>query len=172
VLPRFVEIESKYGSLSKGMLAERGAASTPAQPIFRTLKDGLGSLIGALARSIESKVKIVRGEVETIERQSSGYRLRVSGLDRDVPTGPRVRIARIGAAGDLIRVGGLGQHPANSSTVISMDFQPQIFKPLLGSAFRFHGVSGSAWVYVFMAPSPIPRSGTQNSAAFSRRPTG
>ena len=29
VLPRFVEIESKYGSLSKGMLAERGTASTP-----------------------------------------------------------------------------------------------------------------------------------------------
>src|SRR5207253_9296682 len=71
VLPRFVELESKYGSLSKGMLAERGKTSTPAQPIFRTLKDGLGSLIGALARSIQSKVKIVHGEVETIERWPS-----------------------------------------------------------------------------------------------------
>src|SRR5579859_756666 len=41
VLPRFVEIESQYGSLSKGILAGRAAArEAPPQPIFRTLKNG------------------------------------------------------------------------------------------------------------------------------------
>src|SRR5207302_4954983 len=54
VMPRFVELESKYGSLSKGMLAERRAAGAR-QPIFRTRKGGLGSLVEALGRTIESK---------------------------------------------------------------------------------------------------------------------
>src|SRR5437899_656116 len=43
VLPRFVALEARYGSLSKGMLAERRAVGA-AQPTFRTLKAGLGSL--------------------------------------------------------------------------------------------------------------------------------
>src|SRR5712664_4495171 len=45
VLPRFVELEAKYGSLSKGMLAERRPSAAPPQALFRTLKGGLGSLI-------------------------------------------------------------------------------------------------------------------------------
>src|SRR5436190_7759870 len=66
VLPRFVELESKYGSLSKGILAERKSAS-PAGPIFRTLKNGLGSLVEALGRSIQSKVNVLHAEAEAIE---------------------------------------------------------------------------------------------------------
>jgi oxygen-dependent protoporphyrinogen oxidase len=140
VLPRFVEIESKYGSLSKGMLAERGAASTPGQPIFRTLKDGLGSLIGALAQSIQSKVKIVHGEVETIERRSSGYRLRVSG---DWIAASQLALAceshesaRLTSALDPVLAEYIASIPYNSSTVIAMGFDPASFsKPLQGFGF-------------------------------------
>jgi oxygen-dependent protoporphyrinogen oxidase len=137
VLPRFVEIETKYGSLSKGLLAEKHAAT---KPIFRTLKDGLGSLTAALARSIQSKVKIVHGEVEAIERQPSGYRLRVSG---DWTPASRLALAceshgsaRLTSALDPV----LGEHlagiPYNSSTVIAMGFDPASFsRPLEGFGF-------------------------------------
>jgi oxygen-dependent protoporphyrinogen oxidase len=140
VLPRFVELESKYGSLSKGILAERGAASTPKQPIFRTLKDGLGSLIGALARSIEPKVKIVHGEVEAIERRPGGYRLRVSG---DWIATPQLVLAceshesaRLTSALDPVLAEHLAGISYNSSTVIAMGFDPASFlKPLQGFGF-------------------------------------
>jgi protoporphyrinogen/coproporphyrinogen III oxidase len=138
VLPRFVELESKYGSLSKGLLAERRAA-TPA-PIFRTLKDGLGSLTSALTRSIESKVKIVHGEVEAIERQPSGYRLRVSG---DWIAASQLALAceshgsaRLVSGFDPVLAEHLSGIPYNSSTVIAMGFNAASFsKPLEGFGF-------------------------------------
>jgi oxygen-dependent protoporphyrinogen oxidase len=140
VLPRFDELESKYGSLSKGILAEKRVASALAQPIFRTLKDGLGSLIGALAQSINNKVKIVHGEVEAIERRPSGYRLRVSG---DWIAATQLALAceshasaRLTSAVDPVLAQHLAGIPYNSSTVIAMGFDPSSFsRPLEGFGF-------------------------------------
>ncbi len=137
VLPRFVELESKYGSLSKGLLAEKRAAN---QPIFRTLKDGLGSLTSALARSIQSKVKIVHGEVEAIERQPSGYRLRVSG---DWIAASQLALAceshgaaRLVSGLDPVLADYLAGIPYKSSTVIAMGFNAASFsRPLEGFGF-------------------------------------
>jgi oxygen-dependent protoporphyrinogen oxidase len=137
VLPRFVEIESKYGSLSKGLLTEKRATTTP---IFRTLRDGLGSLTSALARSIQSKVKIVHGEVEAIERLAHGYRLRVAG---DWIAASRVALAceshasvRLTSDLDPLLAEQLAGIPYNSSTVIAMGFDPASFsKPLQGFGF-------------------------------------
>src|SRR5215831_16556247 len=50
VLPRFVELAAKHGSLTRGVLASRAQApkqQSPA-PLFRTLKAGLGDLVNAL----------------------------------------------------------------------------------------------------------------------------
>ena len=137
VLPRFVEIESKYGSLSKGMLAEKRAVSAP---IFRTLKDGLGSLIGALAQSIQSKVKIVHAEVEAIERSAQGYRLRVAG---DWMAATRLALAceshaaaRLAGGFDRVLAEQLAEIPYNSSTVIALGFDAGSFpRPLEGFGF-------------------------------------
>jgi oxygen-dependent protoporphyrinogen oxidase len=140
VLPRFVELEAKYGSLSKGMLAERRAAASPPQSIFRTLKGGLGSLIEALRRSIEPKVKIVHGEVETIERTASGYRLRVSGdwiaADRAGLACEAHAAARLTGAIDPALAENLAGIPYTSSTVIALGFEPASFsRPLEGFGF-------------------------------------
>ena len=83
VLPRFLEMEKKYGSLVKGVLAARNARpQKPGQapaPLFQTLKTGLGKLVDTLA----SHAEIAHAQVEAIERasseQGSGYRVRVSG---------------------------------------------------------------------------------------------
>jgi oxygen-dependent protoporphyrinogen oxidase len=79
VLPRFVELERKYGSLTRGVLANLPKARSNGagkMPLFRTLKGGLGGLVDELERRITSSVEIIRGEAETIER---GFRVRVSG---------------------------------------------------------------------------------------------
>ncbi len=83
VLPRFVTLSKQYGSLTRGVLAERAKAShnhnaQPA-PLFRTLKGGLGQMIDALAASIRDKVEVRRARAEAVERAGDGFRVRLDG---------------------------------------------------------------------------------------------
>lgn len=136
VLPRFVEMESKYGSLSKGMLAERTPGAAPAQSIFRTMKGGLGTLVGALA----AKATVIHSEVEALERVAGGYRLRVAGdwiaAAAVVLACESHAAARLARAVDPALTDSLAGIPYNSSTVIAMAFDPASFlKPLEGFGF-------------------------------------
>ncbi len=73
VLPRFADMETKFGSLTKGTLA--GIAKAPKSSggtLFRTLKRGLGSLVEALEKAIASHCEIVREKAVRIE---PGYRV-------------------------------------------------------------------------------------------------
>jgi protoporphyrinogen/coproporphyrinogen III oxidase len=83
VLPRFVTLAQRYGSLTRGVLAERAktAASNhpPAAPLFRTLKNGLEQMIDALLSAIQSSVTVHHVRAEALERTASGFRLRAGG---------------------------------------------------------------------------------------------
>jgi oxygen-dependent protoporphyrinogen oxidase len=81
VLPRFVDLAEKYGSLTLGAIALRAQAANGRQtaPLFRTLKGGLGQMVGAIEARIAGKTELVRGRVEAIERAGAGYRVRVTG---------------------------------------------------------------------------------------------
>jgi oxygen-dependent protoporphyrinogen oxidase len=79
VLPRFVELEQRYGSLTRGVLATLPKARSNGAgklPLFRTLKGGLGRLVDELERRIAPSVEIVCAEAEAVER---GFRVRVNG---------------------------------------------------------------------------------------------
>ncbi len=78
VLPRFVELENRYGSLTRGVLAERSKQDGPRPPLFRTLRKGLGSLVDALWKAT-GHTTVVHGTVKAMERLRSGYRLRIAG---------------------------------------------------------------------------------------------
>ena len=79
VLPRFVELAEKYGSLTKGVLAERRRAPAGGAqvPLFRTLKGGLGQLVDALSAALQGKMEIVNGRAEAVERAGAGFRIRL-----------------------------------------------------------------------------------------------
>ena len=120
VLPRFVELAAKHGSLTRGVLVSR--AQAPKQqfpaPLFRTLKAGLGDLVNALARPY------TRGRAETIERSGAGYRVKVEG---DWIEADHVVLACEGhnAAGLLGAIDGrcgelLGSVGYNSSTIVAL----------------------------------------------------
>jgi oxygen-dependent protoporphyrinogen oxidase len=85
VLPRFVELERKYGSLSRGILKERSLAARephPAGPpgtLFRTLKNGLGELVDELSRRIAPATNTIHGNAEALEHAGPLYRVRVNG---------------------------------------------------------------------------------------------
>jgi oxygen-dependent protoporphyrinogen oxidase len=73
VLPRFVEMERKNGSLARALMRARGVKRT--EPLFRTLKNGLGCLVDRLA----SKANVLHHGADVIERSGDGFRVRVNG---------------------------------------------------------------------------------------------
>ena len=84
VLPRFVELESKYGSLTRGVLAERARAAkngkgAPGGALFRTLKGGLSELIAKLEALTASNLSVVHAPATTVESTVSGYRIYAGG---------------------------------------------------------------------------------------------
>ena len=81
VLPRFVELATRYGSLTRGVLASRAEApkSQAPAPLFRTLKGGLGQLVDAVEASIRGTVTVRHARAEAVERTTSGFRVRLDG---------------------------------------------------------------------------------------------
>jgi protoporphyrinogen/coproporphyrinogen III oxidase len=82
VLPRFVALAERYGSLTRGVLAERARAAgnhTAPTPLFRTLKGGLEQMIDALVAAVSNAATVRQTRVEMVERATGGFRLRAGG---------------------------------------------------------------------------------------------
>ncbi len=125
VLPRFVEIERKNGSLARTLMRTRRAKS--AEPLFRTLKSGLGCLVERLA----AKANVIQGAAEMMEQQGNGFRVRVNG---DWMEAGQVVAAcpAWAASGLLAAVDGrlselLGMIPYTSSAIAQMVFRASEF---------------------------------------------
>ncbi len=75
VLPRFVEMESKYGSLGRGMLAARKKVkrSQPGPPIFSSLKGGMQQLAESLASRLSPDTLRANSSVQAVQRQVRGW---------------------------------------------------------------------------------------------------
>jgi len=77
VLPRFAELERQYGSLTRGVLANR-----PKQgggPLFSTLKGGLGLWVDAILAAIHGQCELRQARAETVERTPGGFRIKAGG---------------------------------------------------------------------------------------------
>ncbi len=145
VLPRFVELANQYGSLTRGVLAERAKAARarsnqPAAPLFRTLRGGLGQMVEAVAAAIRDTVEVRQARVDAVERTLTGFRIRAAG---DWLEAGRLVIA-CEAHGAAALVGGmdgrlaelLGAVPYSSSMTVAAGFDARDFARLpLGFGF-------------------------------------
>ena len=125
VMPRFVEMERKNGSLARALMSSRTGARK--DPLFRTLKSGLGCLVDRLS----ARANVVHGAAEAIERRDAGFRVHVNG---DWMNAEHVVVAcPAWAASDLL--GGvddrlavlLGMIPYTSSAIVSLMFNAAEF---------------------------------------------
>jgi protoporphyrinogen/coproporphyrinogen III oxidase len=75
VLPRFVEMESKYGSLGRGMLAARKNPKTsqPRPPIFTSLKGGMQQVSEALVATLPYGALRASTAVQAVQKQDRGW---------------------------------------------------------------------------------------------------
>lgn len=158
VLARFVDIETKYGSLTRGVLAARrqqssnGASSSGGGSFLLTLKPGLGKLIDALRPSAD----VIQAEVETIEQIPGGFRVRANGdwLDAEhvvvaTPAGNAAPIVQNLQPELAMLLAGI---PYTSSITLSLGYRKSTFDhPLAGHGFlvpkkeRKH-IFGCTWV--------------------------
>jgi protoporphyrinogen/coproporphyrinogen III oxidase len=76
VLPRFVEMESKSGSLGRGILAARKqavASTEPSRSIFTSLKGGMQSLADAIVSKIPKESLHPNSTVQAVQQQGSTW---------------------------------------------------------------------------------------------------
>ena len=139
-LPRFVEMERKHGSLTKAaLLSKPPAKPTPGAPtLFRTLKNGLGSLVEAL----QPKQTVLHGAAaETVERTSSGFRVRRGGdwieASHVVFAGPAYEAGRLldGRLGEL-----LGSIAYASSATVALGYRKAQIGEMKGFGILVPGV--------------------------------
>lgn len=146
VLPRFLEMERKYGSLTRAALDLRRqrrarAASGPAPSLFMTLKDGLDGMVEAITARLE------RARIHLGERVSSMDRGALAAPDRDAytvsyqPGGaiqadavilalPAYECARLLAPFDAALGEAFAAVPYSSGLTVSLGFDPPLSRPL------------------------------------------
>lgn len=100
VLARFVDMETKYGSLTRGALEAR-KKSTGEAALFRTFRRGLGSLVDAVVEKLGDSMQVVRASVEAFERNGDAWRLKAGGEWFDAPK--VILAAPAYAASELLR---------------------------------------------------------------------
>jgi protoporphyrinogen oxidase len=82
-LGRFVEMEEKYGSLSRAMLVANKKMKTmmagkPKPPLFTSLRNGMQQMVDALVSRIRPQCIALNAAVEAIEKRGGEYYLHIS----------------------------------------------------------------------------------------------
>ena len=142
VLPRFVEMETKYGSLGRGMLVARknvkSARSAP--PIFTSLKGGMQQLAEALVASLPREALRANIRVEAVQQQERGW---VISAGYKTDTFDAVIVATPApAAGPLLEItcpalaSELKAIPYSSSLTVALGFDKDV-RAALPSGFGF-----------------------------------
>ena len=77
VLPRFADMEAKYGSLGRAMLAQKKVttknAGTPTRPIFSSLRDGMSRLVEVLTSRLNPERVRTSIPITEIQRREYGW---------------------------------------------------------------------------------------------------
>ncbi len=126
VLPRFLQMEEKYGSLGRAVMKSKSPAPSGAS-LFRTLKSGLGKLVNTLGAGLNVRQQ----EVQTIERSDGSFRIRAGGdwleADSVVLACPAWAAAPLLAGIDADLARGLKEISYSSSLTLSLIYKTSEF---------------------------------------------
>jgi protoporphyrinogen/coproporphyrinogen III oxidase len=149
VLPRMVEMEAKYGSLTRGMLAgvrarkaesERVAAESddgeaPApKPLFTTLRFGLQQMVDGLVKRLDAGRLHLRAPVAGVERDGDGWLVDAAGVverfDAVIVAAPAWAAAEFLRPVDAALSDELEQIPYSSSATMNLVYDGTDLDPL------------------------------------------
>ncbi len=127
VMPRFVDMERKHGSLARTLMKSRPQASGGGAPLFRSLKSGLGCLVERLA----AKANVVHARAEAVHQDENGLRVRVYDdwleASHVIVACPAWSAAQLLGAIDATLARGLEQIPYTSSAIVSLIYREPEF---------------------------------------------
>jgi oxygen-dependent protoporphyrinogen oxidase len=144
VLARLVEMEAKYGSLTRGMLAgmrnaakaqpsSQGAPSAP-RPIFTTLRGGVQQLVDALIARLDPARLHVSSPVARLERDAEGWHLTAPSssrlFDAVILATPAWSAAQLLQSADPALAASLAEIPYSSSVTLNLVFEAEKLGPL------------------------------------------
>jgi oxygen-dependent protoporphyrinogen oxidase len=141
VLPRMVELETQYGSLTRGMLAGMRArklaanGKTPAaRPLFTTLRFGLQQLVDALVARLDPTHVHLMTPVSAVNRLGDSWRVACGGsgssFDAVVIATPAWSAAGLLQAADAELSAELGAIPYSSSVTVNLVYDGADLDPL------------------------------------------
>ena len=77
VLPRLADMESKHGSLGRGMVEARKkrgtAAASPLRPVFTSLREGMQQIVDALVARLDAYALKTSSRVQAVIREHDGW---------------------------------------------------------------------------------------------------
>ena len=80
VLPRFLDYETHYGSLIRGVQKE--AKNAPKTSLFRSFRNGMQSLTDSLAGAIRNSTQVIHAEAASVTKVAGGWEVRSGTEER------------------------------------------------------------------------------------------
>jgi oxygen-dependent protoporphyrinogen oxidase len=172
VLPRFAEMEAKYGSLGRGMLAASKNAKQREQrpqPIFTSLKNGMQQLADAVLANVPVDALRLNSAVQAVQRQDRGW-IVSAGYASDhfdavivaTPTlvaAPLLEITSADLAAELRAI------PYSSSVTVALGFDQQVRAALPpGFGFLVPHSEGKRLLAVTFVHNKFPHRAPENRA--------
>jgi oxygen-dependent protoporphyrinogen oxidase len=159
VLPRLVEMETKYGSLTRGMLAAHrkmramtkssSKTQNSGTAIFTALRGGMGQLVDAITARLDAASVRTATPVSGIEKTAQGWRVKTGGVSEEFDA--LIVAASAWIAGELLtpvdaELGTeLGGIPYSSSITVNLVYDEAKIGPLPeGFGFLVPAVEGRA----------------------------
>ena len=133
VLPRFAEMEAKYGSLGRAMLAARSAArkaKTPPRPLFTSLENGMQQMVDALVAVLDADALNAGATVQAVAPEAGSWVVS-AGLQSDEFDAVILALPTKAAASLLQRCGPqlaaeLGAIEYSSSVTVALGYDKQV----------------------------------------------
>jgi oxygen-dependent protoporphyrinogen oxidase len=159
VLPRLVEMETKYGSLTRGMLAAhrrmRALAKTSSKTqnggaaIFTALRGGMGQLVDAIAERLDGSSVRTATPVSGIEKTAQGWKVQAGGgseeFDALIMAAPAWTAGELLTPVDAVLGAELSGIPYSSSITVNLVYDEGKIGPLPeGFGFLVPAVEGRA----------------------------
>ncbi len=137
VLPRFADMESKHGSLGRGLLKARKKASAvadvPARPAFTSLKEGMQQMIDVLVARLDANALNTSSVVQAVIREHDGWTVsagyRSDRFDAVILATPAHAAALLLSADENLSrdLGGIGY---SSSVTITLGYDEKVRRSL------------------------------------------
>jgi protoporphyrinogen/coproporphyrinogen III oxidase len=173
VLARFADMEAKYGSLGRAMLAARkkmgAAANVPARSLFTSLKDGMQQMVDALVARLDANALKTSSSVQSVIPQENGWTVS-AGYESDqfdavivaTPTHAAAAVLQ-GADENLSR--DLGEIKYSSSVTVTLGYDENVRRSLPpGFGFLVPRSAGHRMLAATFVHNKFPHRAPENRA--------